>query len=82
MKTFHAESEQNIAELEERCETLERTVDELRRLVGRRRTMLKDAEKKVQEFQDSICAVLIEDDFSREQVLMSDDSVDGSTDNS
>ncbi|MCP4401154.1 MAG: hypothetical protein GY801_28135 [bacterium] len=77
MKIFHPESEQaplqNAAELDGRFDALEQTLGELRQLVGQRRTMLKNAEKKLQEFQDSMYAMLIEDEFPRKRVFEADD---------
>lgn len=77
MKIFHPESEQeplqDAAELDEQFGILEQTLGELRQIVGQRRTMLKNAEKKLQEFQDSIYAMLIEDEYPRKRVFMPDD---------
>lgn len=79
MKIFHPEPEseqealQNTAEVNEQFDTLEQTLGELRQIVGQRRTMLKNAEKKLQEFQDSMYAMLIEDEFPRKRVFISDD---------
>ena len=83
MKIFHPESEQeqehaqDAAELDERFGTLEQTLSEFRQIIGQRRTMLKNAEKKLQEFQDSIYALLIEDEFPKKRVFMSDGEDDG-----
>lgn len=63
---------QDAAETDEQFSALEQTLSDLRQVVGRRRTMLKDAEKKLQEFQDSIYALLIEDEFPEKRVFMPD----------
>jgi hypothetical protein len=46
----------------QKIEELEGTLREMRTLLGERRTMLTNADKKLQQFQDSIYAVLIEAD--------------------
>ena len=90
MKIFHPETEseqqqqQNAAEVDEQAaevdeqfDALEQTLTELRHVVGRRRTMLKNAEKKLQEFQDSMYAMLIEDEFPRKRVFLAEDEDSG-----
>ena len=84
MKIFHPDSEQeqaqNEAEFDEQLDIFEQTVGELRQRVGQRRTMLKNAEKKLQEFQDSIYAMLIEDEFLRKRVFIANDDEDDNDD--
>ncbi len=73
MKLFHSESEKDDMEqmqaVCENFETLEDTVEALRHRVSQRRTLLKNAEKKLQEFQDSIYAMLIEEDAPKKSAL-------------
>ena len=65
MKLFHSEPEQDDVEqehtVEEYVEFLEHAIDALRHRVNQRQTLLNNAEKTLQEFQDSIYAMLIEE---------------------
>ena len=54
----------NSQEMVQKIQELEDMVGEMRTLIGERRTMLSNADKKLQQFQDSIYAVLMEDDYS------------------
>lgn len=49
-------------EIVQKIEELEDTLREMRTLLGERRTMLTNADKKLQQFQDSMYAVLIEEE--------------------
>ena len=80
MKLFHAEPEKELAddapELREQLNELEETVAALRQIVGQRRTMLQNAEKKLQEFQDTMYAMLIEQDAPKRIAGGADDPDD------
>ena len=80
MKLFHAESEKELAddtpELREQLNELEDTVAALRQIVGQRRTMLQNADKKLQEFQDMMYAMLIEQDAPKRFAGGADDADD------
>ena len=80
MKLFHSESEKDHVELEqavsEQFEYLEETVEALRHRVSQRRTLLKNAEKKLQEFQDSIYAMLIEESAPKKPASPQEDADD------
>ncbi len=69
MKMFRSDSDQenrqNQDKFLEQFEALEKSVGELRQAIGYRRTLLKNAEKKLQEFQDTIYAILIEEEYPR-----------------
>jgi hypothetical protein len=60
----------------QKIEELEDTLREMRTLLGERRTMLTNADKKLQQFQDSIYAVLIEEErpSRKARYAKSDDS--------
>ena len=77
MKLFHAESEKELVddtpELHEQLDELEETVAALRQIVGQRRTMLQNADKKLQEFQDMMYAMLIEQDAPKRLAGGADD---------
>ena len=80
MKLFHAEPEKELAddtpELHEQLNELEETVAALRQIVGQRRTMLQNADKKLQEFQDMMYAMLIEQDAPKRVMSGADDPDD------
>lgn len=71
MKIFQTEPEheesQEILELRKKLESLETILRDLRHIIGHRRTMLKNADKKLQEFQDTIYAMLMEDEYPRKK---------------
>ncbi len=79
MKLFHAEPEKDDREqvqtVSENFERLEETVEALHHRVSQRRTLLKNAEKKIQEFQDSIYAMLIEEDAPKKSALSRGENV-------
>ena len=56
-----------LREIQDTLRTLEKMVGELRHNIGYRRTMLKNAEKKLQEFQDTIYAMLMEEEAPRKK---------------
>jgi hypothetical protein len=49
-------------EIHKALEHLEEALEDIRTLMGQRMTILTNANKKLQEFQDSIYAMLIEDE--------------------
>ena len=51
----------NPQEIEQKIQELEDIVGQMRAVIGERRTMLSNADKKLQQFQDSMYAVLMED---------------------
>lgn len=50
-------------EMQKTIQTLEMTLGEIRHIIGRQRTILKNADKKLQEFQDTMYAMLIEEEY-------------------
>ena len=81
MKIFRPDSEhdnmQQLKEFSESLEALESQLGELRQSVFHRRTMIKNAEKKLQEFQDTIYAMLMEEEYPRKKyVIIRDDDKD------
>ncbi|PIE33479.1 hypothetical protein CSA56_11795 [candidate division KSB3 bacterium] len=78
MKIFHSDADQdntqNQREFQEQLDALEDSAGELRQTIGYRRTLLKNAEKKLQQFQDTIYAMLIEEEYPRKKsVIIQDD---------
>jgi len=73
MKLFQSESEPDNMEQEyivyEQFESFAQTVETLRHRIDQRQTLLKNAEKKLQEFQDSIYAMLIEESAPKKIIL-------------
>ena len=66
MKIFRAEPDEtrsDFEEFQETLETLETMLQEIRATIGHRRTILKNADKKLQEFQDTIYAMLMEEKY-------------------
>ena len=51
----------NTYEIAQKLQDLEDRLGELSAVIGERRTMLSNADKKLQQFQDSIYAVLMEE---------------------
>ena len=79
MKIFQTdpdETRQNFEEIQQTLETLETMLQEIRATVGHRRTMLKNADKKLQEFQDTIYAMLIEEKYPRKKYIIAEDTKD------
>lgn len=68
MKFFRTKSEmadvKDSKEIAQAIQRVEKSLEELRHTIGYRRTMLKNADKKLQEFQDTIYAMLIEAEYS------------------
>ena len=66
MKFFRTTSDiadlKDSQELHDTIDHLEKSLGEIRTLFGQRLTILTNANKKLQEFQDSIYAMLIEDE--------------------
>lgn len=54
---------QNSQEIIQKIQELEETLGEMRAFIGERRAMLNNADKKLQQFQDTIYAMLIEEDY-------------------
>jgi hypothetical protein len=81
MKIFRSETvqEDNYIrhEFYEQLKALEDTLGECRQIVGQRRIMLHNAEKKLQEYQDSIYAMLIEEDNPKRKRHFSNEDDDG-----
>lgn len=71
MKIFRTKSEiadvKNLQETQNTLKTLEKMLEEIRRIIGYRRTLLKNADKKLQEFQDTIYAMIIEEDYPKKK---------------
>ncbi|MBD3305232.1 hypothetical protein GF339_02675 [candidate division KSB3 bacterium] len=69
MEHFPAESEeerhQEYQEWAGTLDALEAMVEEIRTIVGYRRTLLKNADKTLQEFQDTISAMVMAEEFVR-----------------
>lgn len=67
MKIFRTDAEnqemESPEELQENIEILESMLKELRHIIGQRRTLLKNADKKLQEFQDTIYAMIMEEEY-------------------
>ena len=80
MKIFRAEPEnediQDIEEFKENLEALETMLQEIRHIIGHRRTLMKNADKKLQEFQDTIYAILIEDEYPKKRYFIPKDHDD------
>ena len=74
MKIFHTEPEneetQDFKDFGEDIEALETMLAEIRQSIGHRRTMLKNAEKKLQEFQDTIYAMIMEEEYPRKKYFL------------
>ncbi len=77
MKIFRTEPEneemQDFNEFTESIEALEAMLAEIRQSIGHRRTMLKNAEKKLQEFQDTIYAMIMEEEYPRRKYFIARD---------
>ena len=73
MKIFQTDPDeirQDFEEIQETLETLEAMLQEIRTTVGHRRTMLKNADKKLQEFQDTIYAMLMEEKYPSKKYVI------------
>ena len=71
MKIFRSKSEiaeiKDSQEIQKTIQSFENKLEEIRHIFRCRGTMLKNAEKKLQEFQDTIYAMLIEENYSRKK---------------
>ena len=71
MKTFRSKSEiteiKDSQEIQKTIQSFEKRLEEIRHIINCHGTMLKNAEKKLQEFQDTIYAMLIEENYSRKK---------------
>jgi hypothetical protein len=67
MKIFRTKSEmadmKDSQDIQQKIQHLEEIVGEIQHLLSRQGTLLKNTEKKLQEFQDTIYAMLIEDRY-------------------
>lgn len=72
MKIFHTDAEnqemESPEELQENFNILENMLKDLRQIIGHRRTLLRNADKKLQEFQDTIYAMLIEEEYPKKRM--------------
>jgi hypothetical protein len=71
MKIFRSKSEiadiKDSQEVNKTIQSLENMLDEIRHIINHRVTILKNADKKLQEFQDTIYAMLIEENYPRKK---------------
>lgn len=83
MKIFRTKSEisdiKESQEVQQTIQYLEETVEEIRHLLGHQRTLLTNAEKKLQEFQDTIYAMLIEERYPPKHLYRREHQDDDST---
>ncbi len=77
MKIFRTDAEnENMSfpeEFHENMDGLETMVQEMRSIIGHRRSLLKNADKKLQEFQDTIYAMIMEEEYPKKRVILSQD---------
>jgi uncharacterized coiled-coil protein SlyX len=57
----------DLQEIKNTIQTLENMLKEIRHIIGYRRTLLKNADKKLQEFQDTMYAMIMEEDYPRKK---------------
>ena len=50
-------------EIKNTMQALERLLEEIRHIIGYRRALLTNADKKLQEFQDTLYAMIMEDEY-------------------
>ena len=55
----------DLQEFKETIDSLEKMLGEIRHMIGYRRTILKNADKKLQQFQDTMYAMIMEEDSPR-----------------
>lgn len=71
MKILQSKSEiadiKDSQEIKKTIQSLENMLEEIRHIINHRGTMLKNADKKFQEFQDTMYAMLIEENYSRKK---------------
>jgi hypothetical protein len=65
-------------EIHQKIQDLEDFLGELRSMLGARRTALTNADKKLQQFQDTIYAMLIEDEYPSRRSHRSSRRIDSS----
>ena len=72
------ENEKNpeFQELSDKLEALETMIEEIRHIVGHRRTMLNNADKKLQEFQDMMYAMIMEEEYPKKKYTLFQDDDD------
>lgn len=67
MKLFRTTSEveraKDIQETQKALQSFEDMLEEIRQIIGNRRTILKNADKKLQEFQDTMYAIIMEENY-------------------
>ena len=84
MKIFRTDAENQETEapeeLQENIDILENMLKELRHIIGNRRTLLKNADKKLQEFQDTIYAMIMEEEYPKKWMIPSQDEDDEESD--
>ena len=80
MKISQPESEnernQEFQELNDKIEALETMLEEIRHIIGHRRTMLTNAGKKLQEFQDMMYAMIMEEEYPKKKYTLFQDEDD------
>ncbi|GAK60244.1 hypothetical protein U27_00135 [Candidatus Vecturithrix granuli] len=77
MKIFQTEAEHEDMncpeEFQDKIDILENLLQEMRYIIGHRRTLLKNADKKLQEFQDTIYAMIMEEEYPKKRMMPSQD---------
>lgn len=77
MKIFQIEAEYEDMncpeEFQDKIDILENLLQEMRYIIGHRRTLLKNADKKLQEFQDTIYAMIMEEEYPKKRITPSQD---------
>lgn len=80
MKIFQTEAEHEdmnfSQEFRENLDILENLLQEMRYIIGHRRTLLKNADKKLQEFQDTMYAMIMEEEYPKKRTIPSPDDDD------
>lgn len=75
MKIFRTEAEYEDMncpeEFQDKIDILENLLQEMRYIIGHRRTLLKNADKKLQEFQDTIYAMIMEEEYPKKRITPS-----------
>jgi len=68
MKIFRTKPEiaeiKDSQEIKKTIQSFENMLEEIRHIISHRGIMLKNADKKLQEFRDTMYAMLIEEDYS------------------
>ena len=80
MKIFRTDVEhENMSfpeDIHENMDILENMLREIRSIIGHRRTLLKNADKKLQEFQDTMSAMIMEEEYPKKPGMFSRDDDD------